>query len=449
MGDQGPQNASGRDGNAAAAPGRAPGGAGTGEDANASGGGVKMKEVSEDYQWKTKHGVKLNFPTPGRPKYYRLDYRTRTGQRLQPSAGADFDAAWALALEKDRELELSVLPESGRTVGELRDAFLVDVSPDWSPRHAEDTADTLTAALADIADLPCWELTRDDVTAAINGAPSESGKRKNKAAVGRMLTWGYDEDYLTLPRSAFIKRKSRTAKRDHGREHGESIVFIDPKLRPSADECRLLAESMFTVGGDKLGEQAWLMVAVAASCGLRFGELTDLRVKSLRFAAGELRVVSQVVWVKGANPRQTPPKWGRRRTTVLPVNTIWGEPLRERLRAFVAGKGPEDIVFAAPRGAWWNPSNCRTRLLTPAKLAEEQWDSDWAWHSLRHAFCSHLLDAWPEESDAAGVVVRVEKKAASVADVSQAAGHRDPHVTMSMYVSATKGATGRLNAVMG
>lgn len=386
--------------------------------------------MSETKVAETDLGVVLYGPTEARP-YYRLVYRDRNGKRVAKSAGKSYEGAWNRMLDADAEVAASVTPQSGRTVRELTEAFLADFTRHWSDRHAADTAGYLGKALVDLWDVPCWELSRDMVSAALDSARTVSMRRHYRAAVGKLLTWGYDEDWLTQPRSALVKALPKTAKADHGREHGESHLYVDPDLIPSAEDCRAVAEAMFEVGGEKHGEQAWLMAAVAASTGLRQGELFDLRKGRLLFAKNDLRVLSQVVWVKGQGPKQTRPKWGRTRTTVLPERTIWGDPLAQRLEAFVEGLGSDDLVFPAPRGGWLHPSNFSRDLWKPAREACPVWEAGWGWHSLRHAFCSHLL------SGPGG--------AGRVADVSKAAGHRDSYVTMAMYVSATKGVTGRLN----
>ena len=412
---------------------------------------MKTKATTDDRDptkiLETDLGVVLYGPTDARP-YYRIIYRDRNGKRQAKSGGRDYHEAYRRVEEVHRELEMSVTPQSGRTVAELRDAFLAEMEQHWAPRTYEDSVDYLDAALASIVDVPCWEVTRELVSEAIGRGNTESMRRHYRAAVGKMLSWGYDEGYMPQPRSALVKALPKTAKADHGRAHGESHVFIEPTLIPSPDDCRAVAEAMERVGGKKHGERGWLMVALASSSGLREGELFDLRHNRLRFKQGEIRVLTQVVRLKGKGAIITPPKWGRTRTTLLSKDTIWGEPLAERLEAYVEGMGPDDIVFSAARGGWLHPSNFARDLWDPARLSCPEWDAEWTWHNLRHAFCSHLLSSWPEERAEDGTVIRHAKIAADPHDVSLAAGHRDSGVTLGMYVSATKGTTSRLAAAI-
>lgn len=225
----------------------------------------------------------------------------------------------------------------------------------------------------------------------------------------------------------------RTAKSSSGVKHGESHQFIDPSERPSAQACGDLATALAAQAGTsakdaRWADQLWLMVAVAASCGVRQGELLDLRVRQLSFSAALLHVDRQLIRVSGTPAHSAAPKWGRRRTTILPELTLWGDPLAARLEAFVAGRPADALVFPSRRGSWIHASNFGKRDLMPARQAAPRWQEAWSWHSLRHAFCSHLL-----------------VEGALDTDVALAAGHRDTSVTRAMYVGATAGALTRLN----
>jgi integrase len=79
-----------------------------------------------------------------------------------------------------------------------------------------------------------------------------------------------------------------------------------------------------------------------------------------------------------------------------------------------------------------HPSNMSRSWLKAARAAAAPaWSPNWSWHGLRHAFCTDLL-----------------VKGAQDTDVALAAGHRDSGVTRAMYVGATAGTSGRLNALL-
>lgn len=404
--------------------------------------------MTETTVWRWPHNVKLFEPTPARP-YYRITYRTRDGQRRQPSGGTDFDTAFAKAKLIEEDLASAVGDGQARTVTQLAAAFMADMAPDWTPRYIQDQQHHLdTWVTPAIGKLAAAELTRDDIKPVLAAPNYPVGVTQLRATVGGMLTWGYDHEWVPVPRAALITAVRKTAKKDAGRKHGESRLFIAPKLRPSAEACGALADAIAIVGGDKMGRQFWLMIAVAASTGVRGGELFALRPADVNLAAGTLAVDRQLIRIKGEKPFETLPKWGRTRVTIVPETTIWGAPLRDPLAEWMAGRDPHGLLFPAQRGTWVTGSNFTSRALTPARKTTTGWAPKWALHSLRHSFCSHLLASWEEERDADGNITRAKKVAVMAADVCVLGGHRDPGVTTGMYVQATTGIADRVNAIL-
>ena len=412
--------------------------------------------VVEREAWTSPHGVSLSAPTKARP-YYRITYRTKDGQRHQPSGGADFDTAFAKANLIEAELAGAVGDSTGPTIAQMSAAWLADMEPDWSMRHHDDQTKLIKKWVTPaLGSLPAAELTRDDIKTTLATPDNAHERRKLRACVGGLLKWGYDntdpvtrQPYTTGPRAMFVPAQARTAKAARGRVHGEHRLHIADKLIPGPDACQDLADAMRAVGGEgRWGDQLWLMEAIASSCGIRQGELFAARPFWVDLTAGTLHVHKQLIRVPGHPPEETEPKWGRRRTTVLPEHTIWGEPLREPLAAYMAGMDPHELLFPAQRGGWMTASNFDSRQFGKARKAAPGWKASWTWHSNRHAFCSYLLASWEEERDADGSITRARKVAAQDVDVAAAAGHIDTGVTRGMYVSGTEGTMDRLNAVL-
>lgn len=200
------------------------------------------------------------------------------------------------------------------------------------------------------------------------------------------------------------------------------------------------------------------MVALASGSGVRQGELFGLRPGDFDFDNSELAVNRQAVHLAGGGVRETLPKWGRVRTTIIPKKTIWGDELEGRLFDYLQtvgqGVGPplggrhrgkaDWLAFPTMRGHYRQPGNfgkyeldaARAALTAPTRLDPTGWDPEWSWHSLRHAFCTWMLG----DERATG------KPAVSDVAVSLVAGHRDSWVTRAMYVGASAGALSEVRA---
>jgi hypothetical protein len=423
--------------------------------------------VTKREVWETDHGVTMYEPTKARP-YYRLTWYTPEGARQAASGGKDRDQAWAKAWDIDAQLAQAVADPSGRIVNDLLNAWLPKARKEYSETHWDKYLRMSERFISPLlGQHAAWTLTREDIKAVLEAPGAESAKRHTRNALGAMLTWGHENDWVEQPYGHFFPRRARTAKQQAGRKHGEMVQFIPQELRPSPEACRALAEAMAAAGGNKYGEQLWLMTAAAASCGPRQGELFAATRSRLRPEVGKWLIDRQVVRVKKKTARVvaaleaadddledtldglvvtdadedtpdgtvriTPPKWGRTRETILPAVTIWGEPFAERLVAYAATRRPDEVLFPAARGGFLHPSNFRRAWLTVARTsAAPEWSAAWSWHSLRHAFCTDLL-----------------ARGARDTDVALAAGHRDSGVTRAMYVGATEGTADRLNALLG
>lgn len=379
-----------------------------------------------------KHGVKITGPTPA-SRYYRAEWRTPPkNQRHFSSLGTNYYLAAPRAEELDRLLALMENNVADLPIEELAAAWIADLSLVWSPRHAADQARHVEEWVCGwVGDLEVAKLDRAMVRYLLAKPAAPSARRQLRALLGGMLSWGFANNWLTQPRAMLLPPAPRTAKRRAGRAVGESRLHIDDNLIPSPDDCRRLADAARDVGGAKHGQQWWLMIAVAASTGVRQGELFALRPADLDLKAGSLHVERQLTRVIGRKPAETPPKWGMVRTTVLPAETLWGEPLHAPLAEYMKGKSTDALLFPNSRGQWIHASNWGRRVLKPAREAAK-WRPEWSQHSTRHSYCSEMI--------ARGVAPQ---------DVANSAGHSSPATTLSMYTRSTEGVLGRLNAAFG
>lgn len=113
-----------------------------------------------------------------------------------------------------------------------------------------------------------------------------------------------------------------------------------------------------------------LMVALAYGAGLRVSEVVALRVSDVD--CDEL-----VLHLKGAKGKKD-------RISVMP------ESLADGIRNMIAGKRPDEFVFASDRGGRLTERSAQaafTRALKHAGIAKPA-----TFHSLRHSFATHLLE---------------------------------------------------------
>jgi len=413
--------------------------AGPDQDDSAPGSGLTLSTVEE-----TPYGVALYWPS-GKSPYFRLTWVTADGQRKYRSGGRTHDYAWGRACQLDDELAAADAagrgsPNAAKTINELTAAWLAALKPSWSDRYNQDQGDRIAKWVTPgYGHLPAGQLNREDVRIILAAPPSRKVTEHLRATVGGLLSWAYDDDWTSGPRSALLPKAPNTAKRARGQVHGENRLHINTTLIPGPDACRALAEAMRDVGGKKYGLKYWLMEAIAASTGVRQGELFALRPSDADLGSESLQVLRQLIRSKGVPPHETLPKWGRTGTTFLPSRTIWGADLHGPLEKYMAGMGPGDLLFPTARKPrtpgqrpWMVASNFDSRVLKPARdwARSGGWDEAWSWHANRHAFCSDLL-----------------ARGATAADVCLAARHKDPSVTLGMYYSATAGSLARLSAL--
>jgi integrase len=126
-----------------------------------------------------------------------------------------------------------------------------------------------------------------------------------------------------------------------------------------------------------------LLVRVAASTGLRFGELAGLRWSDVSFEAARLTVVQQ--FTKGAFSE---PKTDNARRVVPIASEIVKELRLWKLRCPWSEDG---LVFPSPDGSALDSSNFHHRVWRP--LLKRAGVPHGTFHALRHSFASALINS--------------------------------------------------------
>lgn len=125
-------------------------------------------------------------------------------------------------------------------------------------------------------------------------------------------------------------------------------------------------------------EQYRALTLLAAWCGLRFGELTELRRRDLDLTAGLLRVRRGVVRVSGEILVGTPKSAAGVRDVAIPPHLL---PLIEKHLGDHAGPGRDGLLFPAANGGHLARSTLYRAYGAARDVAGRP---DLRWHDLRH-----------------------------------------------------------------
>lgn len=130
------------------------------------------------------------------------------------------------------------------------------------------------------------------------------------------------------------------------------------------------------------------MTLLAAWCGLRFGELTELRRKDIVLTTGTLHVRRAVTRLNGEAIIGTPKSDAGIRDVAIPPHLI--DTLRTHIQTY-AGPGRDGLLFPGASGGHLTPSSLYGRRPTPKRAGwgfyaarVQAGREDLRWHDLRH-----------------------------------------------------------------
>lgn len=214
---------------------------------------------------------------------------------------------------------------------------------------------------------------------------------------------------------------------------------IDPKDLPTMKDVERLARAMER--NDSLPWWSGLRVRLAATSGLRAGELHALHVDHIDMDQGTIYVEQQVRYDRHQGQLVlTGPKGSTRdklkdRTTVFPLDLL-GDALERRI-AEVKDEDMGGILFPSYyAGGYQSHPAFLSAVFNPVRMTLPGWNKrdkrmprryQWSWHDLRHLFCSMMLLDLGQD----------------VTDVCAWAGHASPSFTLDTYVGRRQGAEQR------
>jgi integrase len=189
-------------------------------------------------------------------------------------------------------------------------------------------------------------------------------------------------------------------------------------------------------------ERLRLMTLFAAWCGLRFGELVELRRSDLDVTNGVIKVRRGAVRVKGGTVVGTPKSDAGIRDVAIPPHLL--PAVREHLRAFVTGR--DGLLFPAATGKTLQPSTLYGKAPQTRKNAagETTVQPGWGFYAARAAIGYPKL-RWHDLRHTGAVLSVVN--GATLPDVMGRLGHSTPGAAMR-YQHAAKGRDAEIAARM-
>lgn len=236
------------------------------------------------------------------------------------------------------------------------------------------------------------------------GANQEVGKplsRKTKSNIHALLS------------SAFV-----TAMDAETMTHNPAKGVAEADLNEAREAVYLSPEDLVMLG-ERIDPHYSLFVRFLAGTGLRYSEATALRRRDITIREGRASVRVERAWKsKGKGEEIGPPKTPKARRTIT-CNAALSTAIAERFKEI----GPDEFVFQRPDGDYVRNSRFHKEVWQPlmGELVGKELDRKPWIHEIRHAHCTHLLEA--------KVPVHV---------VQARLGHEDPQTTLRVYARLSK-----------
>jgi integrase len=162
-----------------------------------------------------------------------------------------------------------------------------------------------------------------------------------------------------------------------------------------------------------------LFIRFLGGTGLRYSEATALRRRDITIKDGRASVRVSRAWKSVGKGEEIGPPKSKKGNRTITCNAALSASLAEWLPEI----GLDDFVFTRPDGEYVRNSRFHKEIWQPlmGKLVGKELDRKPWIHEIRHAHCTHLLDA--------NVPVHV---------VQARMGHEDPQTTLRVYARLAK-----------
>ena len=214
--------------------------------------------------------------------------------------------------------------------------------------------------------------------------------------------------------------------------------LVDPPRVQQVEMKALDEEQLLALLAAIQGTRHYAPVVVAATTGMRLGEILALKWLDLNPGSGECQVVRSLQQTDAGLSFKTPKTRRSRRSVLLPqlaVAALKAHRVQQNQERLLMGAGYQDLdlIFARPDGSMWPPVQFSSDF---RRLIRRRGQPAVRFHDLRHSHASQLLKA--------GVSVKV---------VSERLGHATASITLDVYSHVLPGmqaeAVAKIDAMLG